>query len=100
MRVTVETDGRAFGQNRAISRSHFRGKLGGQIHVDQTGYTIAAEEAAPSLRAPDDAGINDRSGLYLFVGPDLYIRLNNRPILDNRTITNDRPFKHDSFALN
>src|SRR5579883_292172 len=84
----------------APSSSHLCSKLGGQVHIDQAGDAIAAEEAATPLRAPDDAGIDDRTGLYLFIGPDLYIGLHNRPILDNRVIANDRPFEHNGFALN
>src|SRR6266704_3280240 len=65
------------------------GKLRREIDIHQSRDTEAAEQAALALRSPDDAAIDDCSGLDLFVRPDFDIGLNNRAFLNNGVIADD-----------
>ncbi len=97
--ISIDADGRVFGKNRAIGRAQFGGKLRRQVNVHQPGHSEAAEQAAFALRPPDDARVNDRSGLDFFIGPDFDVGLDDRALLDNGVIANHRAFKHHRFAF-
>ena len=98
--VTIERYYRAFGENTAVGSTQFRRKLWRQIHIHQTSDPIATEKATPSLRSPNNAGIDNGSSLNLLVRPNLYIGLHDRSILNNSVIANHRPFKHHRLTLN
>src|SRR5579875_531409 len=99
VRVTIDAHRRAFGQNRTVGSTQFGSELRCEIDIDQASHAIAAKEATSALRTPDDAGVNDGSGLNLLIRPDFDIRLDNRSLLYNRVIADDRSLEHDCLAL-
>src|SRR5207244_2389247 len=76
--VTIHGDRGALRQRGRISGSEPCDELGREVDVDDPRDAEAAEESAATLGAPDEARADHRSGLDLFVGPDLDLRTDAR----------------------
>ena len=52
MRIAVDGHRAAFGQHRAERRAQPRDEIGGEVHVDDAGHAVAAEQHTAALRVP------------------------------------------------
>src|SRR5579872_2138095 len=97
--VAVDADDGIFGKDSAVSAAQKRGEFWCQVYVDEAGNAEAAEQATAALRTPDNAGIDDRSSLDFFIGPNFDAGLDDSTLLDNGVVADDGAFKHHRFAL-